>query len=99
MVDLFPFPKLNETTPEAQIAELVRYLTDFKELLEFELRNISMENLSPELRDKINGLGANIEKNNENREEEFAQITKIIRETVEAEISKMTTQNKEVNNG
>lgn len=99
MVDLFPFPKLNGTTPEAQIAELVRYLTEFKELLEFELRNISMENLSSELRDKINGLGVNIEQTNENREEELAQITKIIRETVQAEISKMTTLNEEVNNG
>lgn len=90
MVDLFPFPKLNGITPEEQIAELVRYLTEFKELLEFELRNISMENLSPDLREKINMLGKGIEQTNDNREEEFAQITKIIRETVETEISKIT---------
>jgi CII-binding regulator of phage lambda lysogenization HflD len=91
MVDLFPFPKLNGNTPEEQITELVRYLTDFKELLEFELRNISMENLSPELMNKIKGLGTDIEQTKENREEELAQITKIIRETVATEISKITT--------
>lgn len=91
MVDLFPFPKLNGNTPEEQIAELVRYLTEFKELLEFELRNISMENLSPELMSKIKGLGTDIEQTRENREEELAQITKIIRETVATEISKITT--------
>ena len=91
MVDLFPFPKLNGNTPEEQIAELVRYLTEFKELLEFELRNISMENLSPELINKIKGLGTDIEQTKENREEELAQITKLIKETVATEISKITT--------
>ena len=92
MVDLFPFPKVNENAPpEAQIAELVRYLTEFKELLEFELSNISLENLSPDLMNKIKGLGTDIEQTNDNREEEFAQITKIIRETVKSEISKITT--------
>jgi hypothetical protein len=75
MVDSLPFPRITETTPEKQVAELVNYLIQFKETLEFVLMNISTENLSPELVNKLNEMGADIEKSNKAREEELAQIT------------------------
>lgn len=70
MYDLFNFPNIRGNTPEQQIAELVDYLIQFKETLEFALTNISAENLSPELIRKLNAIGANIVTENE----ELAQI-------------------------
>jgi len=75
MVDLFPFPKIVGKTPEEQIAELINYMTQFKETLEFALMNISTDNLSAELIAKLNDLGADIEKSKEDRNEEIAQIS------------------------
>ena len=74
MVDMLPFPRVMSNTPEEQIAELISYLTQFKETLEFTLMNISTENLSPDLVNKLNELGADIKKSNDTREEELAQI-------------------------
>lgn len=74
MLDIFPFPSVSDGNPEKQIAELVNYLIQFKETLEFALTNISTENLSPNLVNKLNELGADIEKNKEERGEEVAQI-------------------------
>lgn len=75
MVDIFSFPRITGNTPEEQIAELSNYLIQFKETLEFTLNNISAENLSPDLINKLNELGADIEKSKEERESEVAQIT------------------------
>lgn len=75
MVDAFPFPRITEETSEKQIKQLVDYLIQFKETLEFALTNISTENLSPELISKLNELGADIQKSNDAREEELAQLT------------------------
>lgn len=75
MVDMFPFPRVTGKDSEEQIAELVDYLIQFKEILEFALNNISADNLSPDLVKKINELGANIQKSNEERENEVAQLS------------------------
>ena len=75
MVDLFPFPSIPSSTPEKQIGDIVSYLIQFKEILEFALNNISVENLSPDLIAKLNELGADIVKSNEDRDEQIAQIT------------------------
>lgn len=75
MVDAFPFPRITEETSEKQIKQLVDYLIQFKETLEFALTNISTENLSPELISKLNELGADIQKSNDARAEELAQLT------------------------
>ena len=80
MLDLLPFPRLTGDTPEKQISELVNYLVQFKETLEFALMNISTENLSPELVNKLNELGAGIEKSNMDRDEGIMQISSKIRE-------------------
>lgn len=75
MQDIFPFPRVTGNTSEQQIAHLVDYLIQFKETLEFALGNITTENLSPELINKLNELGADIQKNKDDKEEEFAQLT------------------------
>ena len=75
MFDMLPFLRVTGTTTEEQIASLVSYLTQFKETLEFALTNISTDNLSPDLVKLLNELGANIEKSNEEREDEVAQIS------------------------
>lgn len=74
MVDMFPFPRITGDTPEAQIVELVNYLVQFKETLEFALTNISTENLSPELSNKLRDMGVNIERSTAEKETELAQI-------------------------
>ena len=75
MFDVLPFPRIPAGRPENQIAELVNYLIQFKETLEFALMNISYENLSPDLVKKLNELGADIERSNSAREEEVAQVS------------------------
>ena len=75
MLDMLPFPRITESkTEKQQIAELVSYLTQFKETLEFALMNISSDNLSPGLISKLNSLGADIEQSNTVREDEVAQV-------------------------
>ncbi len=76
MMDLLTFPRITGDTPEKQIEELVNYLIQTKEALEFILQNISSENLSPELINRLNELGANIKKSDTDREEALAQLSK-----------------------
>lgn len=75
MMDMLPFPKATGNTPEEQIASLITYLTQLKETLEFAFMDISTDNLSPELVNMLNELGAGIEKSNAEREDEVAQIS------------------------
>ena len=103
MVDIFPFPRVLGNTPEEQIKELISYLIQFKETLEFTLDNISTDNLSPELVNQLNELGANIEQTISERESELAQISTkelnltvsdvcnspIFKETIKSEVSKL----------
>ena len=72
MYDLLPFPNVLTKTSEEQIGELVNYLIQFKEALEFILTNISVENLSPELTAKIQSLGTS--EAGRDMSEELAQI-------------------------
>ena len=41
MMDLFSFPSVKGKTPEEQIPEIINYLVQFKETLEFELAELS----------------------------------------------------------
>lgn len=75
MFDTFPFPNITSSEPEKQIGEVINYLIQFKETLEFALMNISEDNLSLDLANKLNSLGADIVKSNESREDEATQIT------------------------
>ena len=75
MMDMFPFPSVTGKTSEEQRKDILNYLIQFKETLEFALMNISTENLSPDLVNRLNDLGANIQQNNAERESELAQIT------------------------
>ena len=77
MFDILPFPRITGNTPEEKVAELINYLIQFKETLEFALMNISAENLSPDLINRLNALGADIEKSHTEREEELSQISRI----------------------
>ena len=74
MYDMLPFPSITAKTPEEQIAELTSYLIQFKETLEFLLANISVENLSQELVQELNDLGAGIASNVEEQENQLSQI-------------------------
>lgn len=82
MVDMLPFPRITGATSEEKMSDIINYLIQFKETLEFALMNISTENLSPELVNQLNELGANIEKSNVDREEEVAQLSKFSSITV-----------------
>lgn len=76
MIDLLPFPRITGDTPEKQVSELVHYLVQFKETLEFAIMNISIDNLSPDLVNKLNELETAIKQSNEEKESELAQISK-----------------------
>ena len=81
-MDIFPFPRISEGSAEKQVSDVINYLIQFKETLEFALMNISTENLSPDLIKKLNEMGANIEKSNKERESEVAQLSKFSSITV-----------------
>lgn len=76
MIDLLTFPRITGDTPDKKIEEVVNYLIQTKEALEFILQNISSENLSPELINRLNELGADIKKSDTDREEALAQLSK-----------------------
>ena len=76
MYDRLPFLCVRGNTPEEKINEIADYLYKLKEALEFELISISAENLSNDLIDKLNGLGADIEKTVETTENHIQQVNK-----------------------
>lgn len=75
MYDMLPFPNVNAATPEEQVAQINDFLIQFKETLEFILSNISVENLSQDLVDKLNKLGADIEQSVEDRDDQIQQVS------------------------
>ena len=75
MYDMLPFPHFTATTVEEQAAQINNYLIQFKETLEFILTNISTDNLSQALVDKLNSLGAEIEKTTEETTEQLQQVS------------------------
>lgn len=74
MVDMFPFPRITGNTPEEKISSIVDYIVQFKEDLEFAFGNITVDNLSPDLIEKLNSLGADIQKSKEESTEELSQM-------------------------
>ncbi len=93
MMDMLPFPHLRGNTLEEKTTGLYNYLIQFKETLEFALANISAENLSPDLVSKLNELGADIEKSNEDRESEITQVSNnalTISDVCSSELVKLT---------
>lgn len=75
MYDMLPFPNITATDTKEQVAQINNYLIQFKETLEFILTNISADNLSPDLIEKLNALGSDIEKMNNDRNEEMQQVS------------------------
>ena len=75
MYDILPFPNITATDTKEQVAQINNYLIQFKETLEFILTNISVDNLSQELIDKLNSLGAEVEKTQVLKEEEIQQVS------------------------
>lgn len=74
MYDMLPFPNFNAKTTEEKVVQVNNYLIQFKETLEFILTNISSENLSQDLVDRLNRLGAEIEKNVKDRDDQMEQV-------------------------
>lgn len=75
MFDMLPFPNITATNAEEQAVQTNNYLIQLKESLEFILTNISVDNLSQELITTINSLGAEVKKNQTDRDEEMQQVT------------------------
>lgn len=75
MYDMLPFPRIVGKTSEEQIAEINLYLIQFKETLEFILSNISTDNLSDELINKLNSLGAEIERKSQDVSDHVQQVS------------------------
>lgn len=74
MYDMLPFLSITTRTPTEQIAEVAAYLIRLKETLEFLLANISTDNLAPELLDKLNRLGEDMEESEQRQEDTMTQF-------------------------
>ena len=75
MYDMLPYPNIMAANIEELVTQTNNYLMQLKETLEFALTNISTENLSSELTDKLNVLGADIEKSIEDRDDQIQQVS------------------------
>lgn len=75
MYDMLPFPNITATDAKEQANQINNYLIQFKETLEFILTNISVDNLSQDLINKLNDLGAEVQKSQTAREEEVQQMS------------------------
>ena len=75
MYDLLPFPNITANNIEELRAEANNYLIQLKESLELILQNIGIDNLSSDLVEKLNTMGAEIEKNNEESNDQLQQIS------------------------
>lgn len=76
MYDILPFPNITGTTQAEQLVQINNYLIQLKEELEFILANIGVDNLSNELRLRLNSLGSEIALRKEEQEDSAAQIRK-----------------------
>lgn len=76
MYDMLPFPNITATDAKEQASQINNYLIQFKETLEFILMNISVDNLSQDLINKLNDLGAEVKKSQTTMEEEVQQVSK-----------------------
>ena len=74
MYDMLPFPNINATNIEELSFQTNNYLIQFKETLEFILTNIGPDNLSTDLTEKLNSLGAEVEKTIEETDDQFQQV-------------------------
>lgn len=74
MFDILPSPQITATEPTEQLNQIKEYLFLFKEELEFILSNLNEDNISQTLVDKFNSLGADIEKNINENNEQIEQI-------------------------
>ena len=75
MLDRLPMPHITATKTEEQIAQVRDYLFHLKEELEFILMNISEDNLSSDLINKLNSLGVDIENNKSENEDQLQQMS------------------------
>lgn len=75
MYDMLPFPNITAKEPTEQMVQINNYLIQFKEALEFILTNISYDNFSQDLINKLNILGADIEKSSEDIDEQIQQLS------------------------
>lgn len=75
MLDMLPFLMTTSPTTEGQVKEIIDYLAQFKEQLEFVLSNISERNLSASLKQKLKDMDDSIKSAERNRTEELAQVS------------------------
>ena len=96
MLDIFPFPTVKEGKPENQVAEIVSYLIQFKEILEFALTNISEENLSPTLANKLNQSGISIDESVEVAQSSAKSLT--VSDVVNSDIFELAVKSAKIKN-
>ena len=75
MLDMLPFLMTTSPTTEGQVKEIIDYLAQFKEQLEFVLSNISERNLSASLKQKLKDMDDSIKGAERYRKEELAQVS------------------------
>lgn len=86
MNDMLPFPNITSSVPEKQIADIINYLIQFKETLEFILTSISSDNLSPELKELLYVQGTNTQESTLEQIEQIAHNTLSVSDVVNSEI-------------
>lgn len=72
--DILPYPNITAKDPEDQLTQINNYLIQLKESLEFVLTNISADNLSPDLVQKLNDLGSDIKTTAQEQDDQIQNI-------------------------
>lgn len=95
MMDRLPFPHITAMEYEERVDQLIDYLMQLKETLEFELTGISTDNLSKELRDKLNNMEEGIESSNNVSDDKIQQVQNnalTLYDIINSELFKMAMQ-------
>ncbi len=74
MFDILPFPNITAKEAEERTNQIVDYLLQFKEDLEFILTNLTSENLSPDLRAKITNVKTSDDAFTSEQSEQLSQL-------------------------
>lgn len=69
-----PFPNVGGNNDTERIEQIVAYLLQLRDELDFILSNITLDNLSKEVLEKIESVNQNIKKTEETQEDQIQQV-------------------------
>ena len=74
MLNLLPFPNINGNNDTEKIEQIIAYLMQLKEEVEYSLTHITLDDLTEEVKNKIESVNQNIKETESTQEEQIQQL-------------------------